>query len=89
MSTSGDAYSYSIILLELLTGKRPTNNLFKDGMSLPKFVEAGDTFEQNMDIIRPNMPSDVPGDDVTDDNPTRINECLVSVLNVGLASSDP
>ncbi|XP_039144088.1 receptor kinase-like protein Xa21 [Dioscorea cayenensis subsp. rotundata] len=89
VSTSGDVYSYGIMLLELLTGKRPTNDLFKDGMSLRKFVEAGDTSEQNMEIIDRTILSDVRGDEVTNNDIMKINECLVSVLNVGLACSDP
>ncbi|KAH7657213.1 Non-specific serine/threonine protein kinase protein [Dioscorea alata] len=89
VSTSGDVYSYGIILLELLTGKRPTNDLFKDGMSLRKFVEAGDTSEQNMEIIDRTILSDVHSDEATNNDIMKINECLVSVLDVGLACSDP
>ncbi|TYI07959.1 hypothetical protein ES332_A10G263000v1 [Gossypium tomentosum] len=34
LSTNGDVYSYGILLLEMLTGKRPTNERFKEGLSL-------------------------------------------------------
>nr|KJB73889.1 hypothetical protein B456_011G259100 [Gossypium raimondii] len=40
LSTNGDVYSYGILLLEMLTGKRPTNERFKEGLSLHKFVKA-------------------------------------------------
>ncbi|KAE8812944.1 putative LRR receptor-like serine/threonine-protein kinase [Hordeum vulgare] len=39
ISMEGDVYSYGIIILEMLTGKRPTDEMFKDGLSLYKFVE--------------------------------------------------
>ncbi|XP_058110878.1 probable LRR receptor-like serine/threonine-protein kinase At3g47570 [Magnolia sinica] len=34
VSTSGDVYSYGILLLGLFAGKRPTEDMFKDGLSL-------------------------------------------------------
>nr|XP_028962274.1 putative receptor-like protein kinase At3g47110 [Malus domestica] len=38
VSTYGDLYSYGILLLEMITSKRPTNDMFKDGMDLRNFV---------------------------------------------------
>ena len=40
VTTKGDVYSYGILLLEMLTGKKPTNNMFVEGMSLPKWVDS-------------------------------------------------
>ena len=39
VSTAGDIYSYGIIVLEMVTGKRPTDNIFTQEMSLREYVE--------------------------------------------------
>ncbi|KAG2659823.1 hypothetical protein PVAP13_1KG341720 [Panicum virgatum] len=38
-STSGDVYSFGIVLLEIFTGKRPTDPTFTDGLDIISFVE--------------------------------------------------
>ncbi|XP_054791889.1 probable LRR receptor-like serine/threonine-protein kinase At3g47570 [Prosopis cineraria] len=37
-STLGDIYSYGILLLEIFTGKRPTNDEFEGGMEIHQYV---------------------------------------------------
>ena len=39
VSAYGDIYSFGILVLEMFTGKRPTNEMFKDGLSLHSFVK--------------------------------------------------
>ena len=43
VTTKGDVYSYGILLLEMLTGKKPTQNMFLEGMNLQKWVCSGFT----------------------------------------------
>ncbi|KAJ4780935.1 Leucine-rich receptor-like protein kinase family protein [Rhynchospora pubera] len=38
-SPQGDVYSYGVLLIELFIGKRPTDTMFKDGLTLQMFVE--------------------------------------------------
>ncbi|CAL1413455.1 unnamed protein product [Linum trigynum] len=39
ISKQGDVYSYGILVLEMFSGKRPTNEMFKDGLNLHNFVK--------------------------------------------------
>ncbi|OMO50327.1 hypothetical protein CCACVL1_30503 [Corchorus capsularis] len=52
VSTKGDVYSFGILLLEMFTGKRPTDEHFREGLSLHNFVKAG-LAEQLDEIIDP------------------------------------
>ncbi|XBI87296.1 hypothetical protein VPH35_025409 [Triticum aestivum] len=55
ISTEGDVYSYGIVLLEMLTRKRPTNEEFSDGMTLRKYVDA--SLSRTQDILHPGLTS--------------------------------
>lgn len=39
VSIQGDVYSYGILLLEMFSGRRPTDEMFKDNLSLHSFAE--------------------------------------------------
>ena len=40
-SIQGDVYSYGILLLEMFTGKRPTDEMFKDGLNIHEYTKKG------------------------------------------------
>lgn len=50
-STKGDVYSFGILLLEIFIAKRPTDVMFKEGLSLNKFASAVDCNNQYLDCV--------------------------------------
>ena len=52
-STKGDVYSYGILLLEMLLGKRPTDKMFEDGLNLHNFAKMA-LPEKLVQIVDPN-----------------------------------
>ncbi|CAI0416292.1 unnamed protein product [Linum tenue] len=52
VSTSGDVYSYGILLLEMFLGRRPTDETFRDGLNLHNFAAAlGDNAAEIIGLI--------------------------------------
>ncbi|KAJ1266541.1 hypothetical protein BS78_08G159700 [Paspalum vaginatum] len=92
-STEGDVYSYGIIILEMLTGKRPTDEIFTNGLSLHKFVE--NAFPQNIgEVIDPCIiPSFEHGymdnnlDPGTNATAGGVGNCILHLVKVGLSCS--
>ena len=56
VSIEADVYSYGVILLEMVIGKRPTDEMFQDSMNIHNFVEAAfperivEMFDSNLTI---------------------------------------
>ncbi|KAL7182439.1 hypothetical protein ACSBR1_041193 [Camellia fascicularis] len=50
----GDMYSYGVLLLEMFTGKRPTNNMFTSNVNLHSYVQMC-LPEQVMQIVDPQI----------------------------------
>ncbi|XP_031253117.1 LOW QUALITY PROTEIN: probable LRR receptor-like serine/threonine-protein kinase At3g47570 [Pistacia vera] len=96
VSMLGDIYSYGILLLEMFTGKRPTDEMFKDDFSIYKFVFIA--FPNHvMDVVDPSLLFEEENEDGIEEsiidiesginNKKLLEECLVSVLRVGLLCS--
>lgn len=90
MSTDGDVYSYGILILEIFTGERPTDDLFSDGFSLHYFAKAAFS-EEVVQIIDPNLLAESQGEDSegnwSSDRLLKIQECLVSIVEIGAIHS--
>ncbi|RHN51047.1 putative protein kinase RLK-Pelle-LRR-XII-1 family [Medicago truncatula] len=90
VSTCGDMYSFGILMLEMLTGRRPTDELFEDGQNLHNFVTI--SFPDNLiKILDPHLLPRAEEGAIEDGNheihiPT-IEDCFVSLLRIALLCS--
>ncbi|KAF8019905.1 hypothetical protein BT93_G0561 [Corymbia citriodora subsp. variegata] len=82
VSTLGDAYSYGILLLEMFTGKRPTEEAFGHGLNLHSFVQMA-LQDQVMEIVDLSLWSEA-GDQ---QQHIKIRDCMISIFEVGVACS--
>ncbi|GKE13213.1 kinase-like domain-containing protein [Tanacetum coccineum] len=82
MTSSGDVYSFGIVLLEVMTGKKPTDDMFNNGLSLHKFAY----------MALPDHVVDVIDNDAivlqsTEANAMKMEECLVAIIKIGVSCS--
>eukprot|EP00253_Pinus_taeda_P010068 PITA_10068 len=81
VTTKGDVYSYGIVLLEMLTRKKPTHNLFTEGMDLKTWTSSG----------FPNQLVEVVDSSLLNNSATTKTEqdktlmCLGQLIRVGLS----
>ncbi|GLJ24046.1 hypothetical protein SUGI_0458090 [Cryptomeria japonica] len=78
MSPRGDVYSYGILLLEMLTRKRPTDGMFDGDVNLHKWVKRA----------FPDRVAEVLAEGLLEEGVDQKNEeCLISLMRVGLLCS--
>ncbi|KDP20167.1 hypothetical protein JCGZ_00020 [Jatropha curcas] len=93
VSTSGDIFSFGVLLLEMFTGKRPTDDMFKESFNLHNFVKKAlpEHVTQVIDLNLLNMQLNVDATPNHNHNFTRRNniltECLISILEIGISCS--
>nr|QAS62460.1 LRR receptor-like serine/threonine-protein kinase EFR [Sedum alfredii] len=91
ISPKGDIYSYGIVLLELITGKRPTDDMFNNDVSLRSFAERGIQDHNVEEIVDQCLMNEVCDAIATRRNPERMKSellnILISFIEVGISCS--
>ncbi|KAI3800001.1 hypothetical protein L1987_35307 [Smallanthus sonchifolius] len=80
MTSSGDVYSFGILLLEVMTGKKPTDDVFTEGLTLHKFASMA---------LRDRVSNFIDGDaiDMQNTGTNVYEECLASIVKIGVSCS--
>ncbi|CAI0424251.1 unnamed protein product [Linum tenue] len=55
VTVMGDVYSFGILILEMFTGKRPTDEMFKDDLSIHQFVAVALARGHVIDVVDASM----------------------------------
>jgi hypothetical protein len=79
VSTAADVYSFGVVLLEIFIWKRPTDDMFKDGMNIAKFTE----------IIFPDKVLQIVDPQLLQDLDICEGDILLPVLDVGIRCTNP
>ena len=81
VSSRGDIYSYGIMLLEMVTRKKPMDEMFSEEMSLRQWVKA--TIPNKiMEVVDENLPRNQDGGGAI-----ATQEKLLAIMELGLECS--
>jgi len=85
VSTKGDMYSYGIVVLEMVTGRKPTDAMFGEGLSLHKFCQMA--IPEGMSEIADSRLVAATGEEGRRMMESKIRECLVGLARIGVGCS--
>ncbi|XP_039158862.1 putative receptor-like protein kinase At3g47110 [Eucalyptus grandis] len=91
-SLLGDVYSFGILLLEMFTGIRPTDVMFKDGWTLHEFVKTT-LLEGTLKMLDPSLLSSehlvaIDGSQIGDVEKVRFEEGVAAIMRIGVLCSE-
>ncbi|KAK9153534.1 hypothetical protein Sjap_001014 [Stephania japonica] len=95
-STQGDLYSFGIVLLEMLVGRRPTDEIFKDDLNLHNLAKTA-LPEQVMQVVDRSLLQMIQKD-ITEEEGTsnrracdhrrdKMRECIIRLVRIGVECS--
>jgi len=88
-ATSDDVYGFGIILLEMMTGRRPTDPMFKDGVSIINFVE-GHFPHEIFQVLDAHLTEEYKNfAEAKKISENAVHQCLVSVIQVAFSCTKP
>ncbi|XP_076890170.1 receptor kinase-like protein Xa21 [Bidens hawaiensis] len=91
MTSSGDVYSFGILLLEVMTGKRPTHDMFNEGLSLHKYASMAlpghVTNIIDVNIIKAYEDKIAKQNCEANAKRKEEHECFTSIINIGVSCS--
>ncbi|GLT86258.1 hypothetical protein SLE2022_044070 [Rubroshorea leprosula] len=87
----GDVYSYGILVLEMMTGKRPTDSLFEGGLNLHNYAKTA-LPDKVMEIADPKLQHEAQAATINNQIGVRawynsLRDCLISMIRIGVACS--
>ncbi|XXG58776.1 hypothetical protein AAC387_Pa04g0996 [Persea americana] len=90
VSTYGDVYSYGILLLEMFTGKKPTDDIFKDNLNLHQLAKMAFP-EKVIEIIDHCLllegNENISSNEDYNEMGSRMHECFLSLVRIGISCS--
>ena len=88
-SATSDIYSCGIVVLEMMTGKRPTDNMFTDGLNLHTYVEKAlpDQFVQIVDAKLLYNEGYILNNVRTSRQAAIWLNCVLTMMKIGVACS--
>ncbi|CAM8955341.1 unnamed protein product [Rhodiola kirilowii] len=90
VSRQGDMYSYGILLLEMITGKKPTDEIFKDGLNLHNFCKLALSESTLTDVLDPCLLTElyaIANSQMHDDVVLKMQECTAAIAEIGIGCS--
>ncbi|XP_037475505.1 probable LRR receptor-like serine/threonine-protein kinase At3g47570 isoform X1 [Triticum dicoccoides] len=79
VSTGGDVYGFGVLLLEMLTARRPTDALCGNALSLHKYVDLAFP-ERIAEVLDPHMPSEEDEAAAS----LRMQNYIIPLISIGL-----